>query len=658
MAQIPRYFSESAATPAINTVKMDPRVAAAPYEAAADTAGHLTNLFKGELDAWGKVIAAKDQEQQRQLEKQQKIKDGLYRAETMANLRIGAEQSYVQGLEESQGDPNFPNVYDQHFQKMADQAILNAPSEDAKIALTKQLIGMRAQYNIRASKDSTRLSNQINMDKLEGVLDNFLGMASANPSSIDAIKGESLEVAKSMRALGLPERSVLKVFEKFDDKLERTAVRSRIQQDPHGVKADLEAGKFAHLGGGASEEFQNLIKATESAYQNKIGKQLEDMEKRLLAGQPITNNVEEVKALANKFGLSDRAEELTRLLDVDKFAADADATSLRTAARELTAAATSGALQADPAQVKKLSSFLEGNLKAMEQDPLGYAELRGAFDALPVITDFTKVTPQEIEERQFRALQAANKYQVPALALRQVDVENAVQQIKAADPAQKGKLLENISKFGQKEAERVSEALKNEDPTASVALRLAGINPSLAPKLMQGQAILKAGQAPKTTRDEMMVATENALENIYVGDPVKRQQIAQAAESLRALEHSKGNQLSLEDAIKGMLNIKEVGNWSFRTNYKLVMPKADLTENEFLTTVDSTLSDPSAWKKFASGVPIATDTGEPLRFNNIKPSDFQYIFDGDGQYFVTYEGNPVVDATGKQTKIDLASLFK
>lgn len=658
MAVIPRYVSDTPVTPAINQVKMDPSVAAAPYQAAAQSTAQLTNLFQNEMEAWGKAIAIKDAEQQRQMQKQQQIHEGLYKAQAMADLRVQAEKTYQESLLRSEGSPEFPNQFDQQFQQLADQAIMNAPTPQAQIDLTKQLIGMRAQYNIKATKDATQLGNQMNMDRLEGVLDNFLGLAAANPDSIDDLKKQSVEVAKSMRALGLPQTAVLKVIENFDKKLERQAIKAQIQQDPLAAKEKLESGAFAHLGAGYAEEFKNLIDTTVSAQKTQLNQMLDGVEKRLMSGQPIPSDFENVQALATKYGMNDRAQELTRLLEVDRFAAGASATDLRTALQELKVSAASGQLNADPAQVKKLENFISGNLEALEKDPLAYAEIKGGFDPIPVLTDFSKLNPKDIEDRKFRALQVGSKYGINSYALRDVDIANAVSQLSSADPATKTQIISNLAQFDNDTVHKVSDRLSKEDPALAAALKMSSINPDIAGKVIKGQELIKAKQFKAPADEDVKNAVQDVFGDMFLENPELRQQIGKAAVSISAYEESRGNSLSLSEAASQVMNVQKVGNWSFKTNYHLVMPAKDLSEKDFYRRVDSVLADPDAWSKFANGQPVNSIDGSPIRFSRLSPSDFQYIYDGAGRYYVTYEGSPVLNKAGQEIKIDLVSMFK
>ena len=223
MAQIPRYFSQREATPAIIQARVDPSTAAAPYRAAEQSTARLMDVFQSELNAWGKVIAQKQAEQKAAEEKNQKIAEGLYKAEAMAFLSMGANDIYNKALQTSDGTTNHADLVDQGFQQLVDQALTSAPSDQARMDITKRAIQMRASLYNKASNASIRANNQVNMDRIEGMLSQYEAYASTNPDSVSEIRSQAEDVFKSMADLGLPTHAQEKIKTKFNRNLDYQA---------------------------------------------------------------------------------------------------------------------------------------------------------------------------------------------------------------------------------------------------------------------------------------------------------------------------------------------------------------------------------------------------------------------------------------------------
>ena len=310
MAVIPRYFSQREATPAISNARMDPGTAAAPYRAAEQSTSRFMDIFQHELGAWGKVVAEKQAEQQAAEAKNKKIADSLYKAEAMAQLSIGSNEIHNKALQTSDGTTNHANMADAEFQKLVDQAIANAPSDEARMDITKRAIGMRANLYNKTTNDSIKANNQVNMDRIEGMLGQYEAYASNNPDSVEEIKKQAGDVFASMADLGLPAHAQQKIKDKFNRNVDYQAVAAMAEKDPVAVREAISSGQFNHLGAKAVQKLGKVADHSLKASTKQAKDALSDVEKGIMAGRPLPQDFEARAQLAGKLGLHNELEDI------------------------------------------------------------------------------------------------------------------------------------------------------------------------------------------------------------------------------------------------------------------------------------------------------------------------------------------------------------
>lgn len=651
MAVIPRYISETPVTPSIDQVKMSPGVAAAPYEAAAQSAGQLTGVFQQEMNAWGNVLRQKEEEERKINERNLKVEESLYKAEATANLQVQANQLYQEGLKQVGTSTDFPKQFDQQFQKLADQAILGAPSQAAQLAMTKKLIGMRAEYYNKASNQSMALNNQANMNKMEDMLGRYEGMAAANPAAAQEILKESGDIFEGMASFGIPAVKRQEIQDKFTKKLGYHAVRAEIEADPILVQQKIKAGEYNHLGAGYTEALLNYSKSTQSAYKNQADQDLASLEKRLYSGQPIPENYANLLSKGAKYGLEDKATQINRLLELNKATANSSPTELVSVAAELKQAAADGTLNAEPKQVQSLVNFLEGNAKALQEDGLSYASLKGGM-AAPKPVDLLAEDPTSFEERKFRTEQVKAAYSINTPALTKAEITAAVNQLSSVDHNQASVIINNLNLLGQDTVQAVAADLHKKNPGLAVALASGANNSELVAKVVQGKAALASGAA-KVQKEQVNVASSE----IFAANPGQQKAYIDAAKAIQAYESSKGRSLTLDEAFDeaaSVISVDRPGIFTFG-KYKTQAPVNGMTSREFESFVDEQLLNDEVWTKFGNGRPAGSDN-QPIQWNRVKPSDMSYHALGDGNYVVTYDDHPVMSETGQPLKINLRRL--
>ena len=657
MAQIPRFISSTPVTPSISNAHMDPELAAAPYRQAEHQTSQLVAMFQHELGAWGQVVAQKQAEQSAADEKNRKVADGLYKAEATAKMTMAAGDIRRQALSSADGVTNAANGADSQFQKVADDLILNAPSDAARIDLTKRLIQTRAALYNQVSDGSTKLNNQVNMDKIEGMLGQYENYASDNPDDIETVRDQSSDIFSSMKDLGVPEHATQAIKQRFNYNLDYHAAASKAEADPFTMQERIDNGDFNGMGAKALNKIQRTVDASKKAVVKQAKDSLADVETRIFSGMPLPQDFESRAQLAAKAGLDKELMDVVRLTEVSKMVQGKNINDLTAASADLNSMIASGKIDGDPKKVKKLQAFLQGNIKALKSDPFTYAENQGSFKPLATISDFTKLSPDDAQKRQYRALQIQEAYGVPAPALKKAEIDIAAQQLTSLPSPEKVKVLQALSMLGPETVAQVSKHLSKKDGGLSQAARISLVNPDAAAQILEGKDALSSGF--KVDKAEVKNASEAALKNFAGNDDGLKDELTKAGLSYYAAAKTKGHDITLDEAMShanNLVNIDRKGLFSGK--YQTVSPAQDLDSEGFNEFVNSNLTNQSTWKDFGNGAPAQTSKGHSLPANRIDPSSFDYVYRKDGKYQVMYEGDSVNTISGAPVVIDLQKMYK
>lgn len=754
MAVIPRYFSGANPTPAINTVRADPSVAAAPYRAQEHTTASLMNQFQHEIASWQQIAQEKDKgqgeayntvaqdqlavqarelrnsvakeiadpeeaakvyqekfqqladsaingapnqqsrlsmikhnthlregeighlttavkafqrdvqrtqrEQQAALEKDAKVKSGLSAADSLARLQIEANIMRQELLQNPDPKINMANEFDVRYQKLVDAALLNSTDTNARTELLKKAIPLRAQLYNNLHNESIKKNNQENMTAIENTLQQYEVLASKSPDALPLVKENSKLLFESMSKLGVPQAQRDKIQQKFNDNLDYHALRTVAEKDPKSVLKILEdPNSVVSLRGTKADTIKRVAESSLKAYQSSASKALKDVEDRLYNGQTAPDDLPAIISAARNYGLEDEAkdlEALAKVRDMTKGKSYGDITAMK---QNLSNMLSSGEIDLPAKQASKLMKYVEGQAKAIQKDPVAHGERDGLFAPLPPITDFTKLSPDELEARKFRASQAKNAYGIPAATLRRDEISVLAAQLDGAPVDQKLAILKNLAPLDAHTINEVSKKVKNGDPGLAHALRIGNMDDELASKIIRGQAVIADKGAPKTKAEDEVEASATALGNLLENDPDSRRSLVQAGKALYAYEQSRGNETSLEEAMRKAGNVVTVDRgWFGGKGYNTVAPGPGMDSKAFNKFTDDTLSDLYAWKKYGNGLPSRTSDNRPLHTSKLTGSDLEYHYRDDGKYDVLYEGKKVLNEIGEPVFIDLRKMLK
>lgn len=656
MAVIPKYFSQSGSTPAIVQASIDPSTAAAPYRAAEQSTANLTNIFQSELSAWDKTVRAKQAEQAAAQEKNMKVQEGLYKATASAEATIQANNIYNQAKQNASNQTNIANDVDSQFQLLADSVISRAPTENAKIDMTKKMIGMRAGLYNKATNEQLQVNNQDNMNKLEDVLGQYEAQAATNPERAIDLNQMSGDIFASMSQLGVPAREVDTIRQKFQRNMEFHATKALIDQDPLAGVQRASNSEFSHLGPNAASTLSKYAETQVKASQKALTGQLDDTTERLMRGMPIDANVDNTLAQAERYGLSKEVQGVRMLQEVDKSAAGLNLNQMRSARERLSVDLARGSADISPEYADKVTKYFDGTIKAIEEDPIAYGETKASSQYAPLedIQDFTQISPELAAQRQKRALQMEVLLGVPSPALKKREIDNLKNQLTDADSNTQTRILGNIQALGDRTAMTVAKSLEQSHPALSVAASSGIRDPNLAKQIIIGQDKLKAGLAKPYTQDEWIASSEKTFSGFMEEDPGVAKKYIEAAKALAAADPS----LDTKDALQKATNMISVDREGlFTGNYKTMAPVPGMSARQFSNQLESGLKSSADWAKYGNGVPTSA-SGSPINLDREDPTDFEFTSDGTGMYNVSRAGRKITKADGELYKINLGQFMK
>ena len=658
MAVIPRYFSDSKVQPAVNTTRLDPSVAAAPYKAAEQSTGQVVNVLNQELGDWYKLYVHKQKEQMAQQKKMQAVNDSMYKAQSLANLSVQMNQMYGQAKQSATRDTNLAGTVDQQFQDMANKVILGAPSQAAQLDLTKRLIGLRAGLYNKATNDQVAISNQDSMNQIENIMHTLEGLAASQPEMAqDILENKSKDVFAAMERLGVPAKDRQKMYDKFSQRVQVQAALADIKNNPQAMKEQIAQGDFAHLGEGNVKMLQNQASSFEKAYTTQASQAMDDIQQRLQAGLPLPSNWQDILSTGARYGLTDKLADTQRLMELDKRIADQSLPAMRAALDSINLDAKRGVTDVSPKALRTLNTFMAGNIKALHDDPLTYAETKGTFSPVPVIQDFKNVNPQEAQDRNFRALQVEQLYGIPTSPLKKSDVANVTSQLADANVADKVAILKNVQSFGNRAVEQVATALHKTDPSLALAAQLSSSDPDTMSQIIKGKQLLKDGLALKTKEADVVDGVNSAFGTLFQDSPEIRHRYTEAAKSILAYQQTLGNSTDIKKTLSSVAGIIDVGGGRYTGSYKTIAPAKDMDSKTFQNMV-SNLTDHQLWEAYGNGKPQSVGDNIPVNLAATSPGDYQYVADGSGTYNVLRNGMQMKLQDGSPYKIDLGKLAK
>lgn len=654
MAIIPRFISKTESTPAINNVRMDPSVAAAPYRAAEQSTAHLMNIFGSELAAWDKTIRTKQAEQAASDKKNQQIADKLYLAESMANLKIQSNAAFNEAMKTSDGTTNHANIVDSEYQKIVNGLVAGAPSDSARIELVKRAIGMRADLYNKSTNASIRANNQVNMDRMEGMLKNLETAAFRSPSEVSSIKNSAGDIFSSMKSLGIPDSQLSHIASRFNNSADHASLMGFAQNDPTFAQKLLNEGKYDHLGANTLKSLEGTIQSRLNTVTNDARKNISAEIDRLYAGLPLSANAADSVAKAKELGLAPEVQTMERLMRLSSDIGQTSPEELDALANKIRIEAASGKTAVkDPKELDMLTKFLTGNAEQIRKDPILYAQVKGNIPELDPIMDFSKLDDRQVEDRRLRAEQVKELYKVKAAILSGVEQDQAANMLKNSDGDVALATINNLNRLDQTSTSNIAKKIVKSDPALAGALLSNISEPALLKKVVSGRSMLQAGGVKRP-----QISEEAGLKigELFPGNPEMQKAFLTTAQAAAAADgQSEVGTKELEN-YTGFTTISRPG-W-FSGKYSTVTPKSDMTESEFTGFLDKELVKPEAWSKYANGIPTSDGISTAIDFNNIEPSKIDYLYRDDGLYDVQYRGSPVVGPTGQKVRIDLKQLYK
>lgn len=645
MAMLTRFFSGSV-NPTFDRSSANPDVYA--MQAHADMANTA-------------AIDDAIQQQYVKLKQQQAAQDNLYTAQAKADMQLYMNNAATQLKSKAVPNGNLQQQAAQTFDNHALDLIKNAPSAAAQQHLLTVFPGLRAKAQINLNNYQGSLNQQATFDQFTKTVNSFANLATSNPDYADHIKQQVNTYGQAMSDAGYDAKAVMKAVNTAHNTIDMSVARQLMSTDPIGGMAKLDAGDYNHLKPNEVKTLRSAAASSLKAAQSAVSSDLNSIESRLFAGQPIPQDYEAIAQKAAGLGLHDQVNDLNKLLALNENVTGANATELKDLANSIEVGAKTGAINADPARVQKFLSFVNGNLKAMEKDGITYSETKGAFNPVTPITDFTNIDPRLAQERKYRALQAEEQLGVPTSALKQVEVSHLVDQIKGMGVNDRVKVLANINQFGNRTVNSVAEALDKTDPGLAAAAAVSLSSPDLARQVILGNEAIKAKLVTLPNEDEVASAALSVFgkNDLFGSDPLVKGRYLSAAKAIYAHDQSIGGSMSIEDALTKASNTISMDREGLLTgNYKTIAPAPDMSSSDFRGLLLNNLKSIDTWKKYGNGTPSSLGGDKPVNVEKTDPTNFQYIPSGGGKYMVVRDGRKVANEKGEPFLLDLSKLYR
>lgn len=590
---------------------------------------------------------------------QQAAQDNLYTSQAKADMQLYMNNAAKQLKSQASPNGDLQSEAAKAFDAHALELIKNAPSPAAQQHLLSVFPGLRTSAQINLGKYQDSLDKQETFNQFSKTINSFANLATANPDYSDHVKSQVESYGRNMVAAGYDAKSVLAAMDKANQSIDMSVARQIMAKDPINGLDKLKQGAFSQLPPAAVRTLESVGQASLKAAQKAASEDIKGIEDRLFAGQPVPSNYESAIQRAVGMGLQSQADDLTRLLHLNSQVTGSNAAQLRDLANTIEVGAKTGAINADPARVQKFLSFVNGNLKAMEQDGITYAETKGAFNPVTPITDFTNIDPKLAQERKYRALQTEEQLGVPTSALKQVELDNLVSQISKMGVNDRVKVLGNLQQFGNRTMSQLADSLEKVDPGLASAAAISLRDPDLSRQVILGNEAMKAKLVELPKEEEIADAALKAFgsNDLFGSDPLVKGRYLNAARAIYAHDHSIGGRMDFQTAVERAAGIISMDREGILTgNYQTQAPTSGMSSYEFKQLLNRNLTSLETWKQYGNGVPSSLGGDRPVNVEKTTPDNFQYIPAGNGKYMVVRDGRKVANEKGQPFLIDLTKL--
>ena len=678
MAMLTRFFSQTPVAPAIDQVKANPdvyaSVAAAEAQGAAQVYGTVTDEFNKLFDVSLHTIekervhnqqlqreqehAAKvAQAQQRELERlqhQQDRKDAnLYLAVNQAQMSASMFDTMRQAKADVQPGGNIVNPVLQKFDEEAQRSLVNAPNAIAAESLQRSFIGYRTRVAQSALGVQDKLNTEHLMATLSETTQKLSSVVSDEPGQLELVKAQLETLANSLKDNGMPANRVDQSLKMHLNNLETVAALSMSEKHPREVLTELSEGGFDSLGSQTKAAMSARATGALKAQQTLVQTGLNDVQKRLMEGLPLNQDLVQLTNEADANGLSPQANQIRFYNQLNEEAKKLTLPQLEQRRLDVISEAMRKP-ETTVGMLEYLNKFYSSRLKAVRNDPFEYASNQGIIPSgasLPQFLPGDDISDPSVREK-FRKLQiySAEVQQhyglgEPVVPLTKGNIELVHQKLLTQSPEEQIKSLEALGQFGTDTLYKTAEVIAPKSPGLAMAIgllakekntavtsELQAKQDELAQEVLKGMPILNQALVGKQTGASRPKELEphgdvnrDVLGGLFENDPQIVGQFEQSARAIAAYRSLNGKENpEYRDALKEITGVVELGQLlRSGDSYKTIPPVRGWTEDDMGTLVDK-MNSVKSWQQFGNGKPYYAD-GTEIDFNKTPSYKFKFI---------------------------------
>jgi hypothetical protein len=644
MANITRFLSSPDERAASNSVRADPGA-----WSAADNAQMQSSEMMGDALQRGLSMVAKATESHETV-------DSLYAAQAKADLQV----QYNDQLRKMQGGIKsggaFENDAVSSFDNLALPFIKNAPNNKTRESLLASFTGMRENSYTHAQKVQQGINYQGDIQKFDATTNSLMGLGLQDPKegNITKLKSQIETYAKAMKDKGYDALDIDKIKDGAVKRFDTALAHDLATKDPATTIEKLNSGAYASLGPVEEATLRNKAESQFSAQSTVLMKEHAKIKERLINDQALPGDAIETmtkaKAMAKyKPELIEPFKDLAALQHYGDQMWTRNLVSQKQEKLNIAAHA-----QQDPtmtsAFVNDMNKLLDNNIKAIEDDGLGYAARHNLVNLPPMPKDPSSPEGKAaLKAREIAAASAEKILGIQVLPFTKPEIEDHVQALKRLSPIEKMQHLKAVAGVNPNLAPRMAEALTKEgqDGPLAIALQVFNTAPQVAAHILTGEQLIKSGGQMKPAPADERLTAASSIKGLFPGDPKTQDQLIHAADAYRASLGEEELEQKHVDAVAGV-----VSAGGFFSSYPTIPPKPNMSGSEFNSLTEGL--NLSEMIKYGNGTPVYTP-GQSFDPDVDSTSNYQFkpVDIHSGQYYVTKGGKALKTQDGQLYKIDL-----
>lgn len=659
MAVITRFYSDAyrRGTPGTLDSRINPNMAGAPAEAAAQAIGQQQDQLMGQAQVSRQEAAVQYQNAALQNEAIQKAvliqQDAAQKAArvnyTQSQLDLQLKAQELQNDYNKDGRPHDQKIPEYKKRWATDVQAQAQMVPDAQ--LQQQLLshgGIAGARMFGKFEGEAVAANQAGMLlQYESRVNQYANSLQRDPTQLTAVQAQFAQYAGELQNYGFDEKTMQKMVFKANDKLEKSAFLGAAQTNPEQVKAMISQGLLDDKDPSYVNHLNNMIKVSENGVKKQISSEMKLLQDIMIQGKDLPQGAEQILMSATAHGLTDQVATLDRTRQMKEHLLGVPIAEQVNTFNQFLANE-----RANPTMGTKdlqfMSKAIGNQLKLAQKDPMLYAAQTGVIQldgSLPL--DNTNPNfPSAVEARKgiLSRTEVLTGHAVsPLTALEAKTLGDTMAKGSVEDQL---KAISALSVFGEERAKLAAEQLKGHNPIIGIAADIYGDNDQLAEEILRGrqQLVNKNIQAPSSkVRTE---ASTTLFGDLYADRPDEMANIQAAANAYYADKMAGGHEIDYKDALKKVSGAVTLNKgWFDGAAYKTIAPRVGMSDTAVQDLVNGLDASKVTMYGTTDGGPRYAD-GTPVRDDDLQT--YQLVPVSKGQYMFRKGQSLLMDDTLQQ----------